>query len=52
MRDARTLNAAKKTTPNIAEKASKDVQYYFIKGSQKGKVACYARERVNKNELF
>ena len=27
MRDARTLNAAKKTTPNIVEKASKDVKY-------------------------
>ena len=23
-----------------------------IKGNQKGKVTCYARERVNKNELF
>ena len=22
------------------------------KGNQKGKVTCYARERVNKNELF
>ena len=32
MRDARTLNAAKKTTPNIAEKASKNVQYYFKYG--------------------
>ena len=26
--------------------------YYFLKGNQKGKVTCYARERVNKNELF
>ena len=23
-----------------------------IKGTQKGKVTCYARERVNKNKLF
>ena len=23
-----------------------------VKGKQKGKVTCYARERVNKNELF
>ena len=23
-----------------------------FKGNQKGKVTCYARERVNKNELF
>ena len=33
MRDARTLNAAKKTTPNVVEKASKDVKYYFVKYS-------------------
>ncbi|KAI0229295.1 hypothetical protein LSAT2_020313, partial [Lamellibrachia satsuma] len=32
-KDARTLNAAKKTTPKIAEKASKDVKYYFVKYS-------------------
>ena len=25
---------------------------YTIKGTQKGKVTCYARERVNKNKLF
>ena len=25
---------------------------HLIKGNQKGKVTCYARERVNKNELF
>ena len=25
---------------------------YSVKGNQKGKVTCYARERVNKNELF
>ena len=24
----------------------------LLKGNQKGKVTCYARERVNKNELF
>ena len=24
----------------------------LVKGNQKGKVTCYARERVNKNELF
>ena len=23
-----------------------------VKGNQKGKVTCYVRERVNKNELF
>ena len=23
-----------------------------VKGTQKGKVTCYARERVNKNKLF
>ena len=25
---------------------------YYFKGTQKGKVTCYARERVNKNKLF
>ena len=25
---------------------------HVVKGTQKGKVTCYARERVNKNKLF
>ena len=32
IRDARTLNAAKKTTPNIVEKEPKDVQYSCLHG--------------------
>ena len=30
-RDARTLTAAVRLTPKIAEKANKDLKYYFIK---------------------
>ena len=28
------------------------LSYETVKGTQKGKVTCYARERVNKNKLF
>ena len=30
MRDARTLNVARRTTPKIVEKVSKYVKYYFV----------------------
>ena len=35
-------------------KSDADRQYLQddLKGTQKGKVTCYARERVNKNKLF